>query len=74
MRINYNKHELDILKRYVDSNDLEDNEYPIIKNMVLMNPEISITVYRGHNGTRTINNNVDWFSTTTNKELAKKNL
>ena len=71
MASKYSKSELDILKRYVDTNDLkDDDEYHIIKNMILTNPAVSISVYRGHNGTRTINNDVDWFSTTTNKQVA----
>jgi hypothetical protein len=70
MASKYNESELGILKRYVDTNDLKEREYDIIKNMILTNPPVSITVYRGHNGTRTINNDVDWFSTTTNKQVA----
>lgn len=70
MTSKYSKSELDILKKYVDSNDLKDDEYHIIKNMILTNPVVSITVYRGHHGTRTINSDVDWFSTTTNKQVA----
>ena len=71
MASKYSKSELDILKRYVDTNDLkDDDEYHIIKNMILTNQAVSISVYRGHNGTRTINNDVDWFSTTTNKQVA----
>lgn len=67
----YSKSELDILKRYVDSNDLEDDsEYHVIKRMVLSNPSVTMTVYRGHNGTRTINNDVEWFSTTSDKKVA----
>jgi hypothetical protein len=72
MASKYSKSELDILKKYVDSNDLKDDEYDVIKNMVLTNPAVSITVYRGHNGTRNINSDVDWFSTTTNKQVAMK--
>lgn len=68
----YSKSELNILKQYVDSNDLEEDEYEVIKRMVLSNPPVSMTVYRGQNGTRHINSGADWFSTTTNKQVALK--
>ncbi len=73
MSIKYTTEELDILKKYVDTNNLEnEEEYNVIKQMVLRNEPVSLTVYRGHNGTRKINSEVDWFSTSTNKSIAKQ--
>ena len=67
----YTEHELSTLKSYVENNDLEDSQYTTIAEIVKKNDSNSMIVYRGQYGTKNINNNVQWFSTSLDKRIAE---